>query len=76
MRVLQENPDGTMTLFLGGGSYEVHLSAGGQEPLVRRYYGVAGQRVLLDGTDTYYLLTDHLGSVVAVADSDGDLVSE
>jgi RHS repeat-associated protein len=54
----------------------VHLSAGGQETLVRRYYSVAGQRVLLDGTDTYYLLTDHLGSVVAVADSEGDLVSE
>jgi RHS repeat-associated protein len=75
-RVVQENPDGTTTLFLGGGSYEVHLSAGGQETLVRRYYGVAGQRVLLDGTDTRYLLTDHLGSVVAVADSSGDLVSE
>ena len=83
IRVLQENPDGisgatqrATTLFLDGGSYEVHLSAGGEETLVRRYYGVAGQRVLLDGTDTYYLLTDHLGSVVAVADSEGDLASE
>jgi hypothetical protein len=75
------------TLFLGGGAYEVHLSAGGQETLVRRYRaaslkrsgrdeGLAGQRVLFDGTDTYYLLTDHLGSVVAVADSQGDLVLE
>ncbi len=76
VRVKQENPDGTTTLFLAGGAYEVHLNAGGQETLVRRYYGVASLRVMIEGSETYYLLTDHLGSVVAAMDSSGDLVSE
>jgi len=37
---------------------------------------VTRKRVLRVASETYYLLTDLLGSVVAVADSSGDLVSE
>ncbi len=68
-RIRQVSPDGTSTLFLAGGLYEVTLSAAGQETGVKRYYAVAGQIVALrDGGGTFYLLTDHLGSVVAVLD--------
>jgi RHS repeat-associated protein len=76
-RIRQDNPDGTGTLFLAGGLYEVSLSAGGQETGVRKYYAIAGQRVaMVDATGTYFLVTDHLGSVVAVTDETAALVCE
>jgi hypothetical protein len=42
---------------------------------VRRCYSLAGQRVLREGLSTYYLLTAHLGLVMAVAVGSGNLVS-
>jgi RHS repeat-associated protein len=73
-RVKQVNPDGSISLFLGGGSYEVRDAAG--SPQVLKYYAVAGQRLaMMDGTTTRYLLTDHLGSVVAILDDSGNLVN-
>lgn len=46
-------------------------------PVVTKYYTVAGQRVALDGPDgLQYILTDHLGSVSAITDDTGALLSE
>jgi RHS repeat-associated protein len=73
-RVKQENPDGTTTLFLGGGSYEVHVD--GETTTVKKYYAAGGQRVMRDGDGLHYLLTDHLGSVVGMLDSNGDLETD
>jgi len=76
-RIRQVNPDGTTTLFLAGGLYEVTLDAGGQQTAVKRYYAVGGQPIALRDTGgTFYLLTDHLGSVVAVLDASGAVVGE
>ena len=47
------------------------------EPVITKYYSIAGQRVAMKGPEgLQYLLTGHLGSVVAVTDDDGVLVSE
>ena len=49
----------------------------GENQEVTKYYSIAGQRVGMQGPDGLrYLLTDHLGSVVAVLDAAGELVSE
>jgi RHS repeat-associated protein len=74
-RVKQVNPDGSITLLLGGGIYTVEDAAG--NPAITKYYSIAGQRVALNGPDgLQFLLTDHLGSVVGVTDSAGGLLSE
>jgi RHS repeat-associated protein len=74
IRVMQENPDGTTTLFLGGGSYEVHID--GETTTVKKYYAAGGQRVMRDGDGLHYLLTDHLGSVVGVLDGNGSIETD
>ncbi len=72
-RVKQVNPDGTVTLFLVGGLYTVEDAAGA--PAITKYYAIAGQRVAMEGANgLQYLLTDHLGSIVAVTDSNGAIV--
>jgi len=46
---------------------------------VKKYYSIAGMMVAMYDTTTLqlqYLLTDHLGSVVGVTDSDGTLTSQ
>ncbi len=76
-RVRQANPDGTRTLFPFGGLYQVTLAADGSTQSVIRYYAVAGQRLALrDASGLHFLLTDHLGSVVAVLNGSGVLESE
>jgi len=75
VRLTQSNPDGSTTLFLAGGSYEVHLD--GLSTDITHYYAIAGERFMRDSSgDLHYLLTDHLGSVVAVADAVGDVESQ
>jgi RHS repeat-associated protein len=74
VRVKQENPDGTTTLFLGGGSYEVLVD--GETTTVKKYYAAGGQSVMRDGDGLHYLLTDHLGSVVGVLDGNGSLETD
>ena len=55
-----------------GGTYEVSSD---QVPGVRKYYAVAGMTVAVqDGSGLQYLLTDHLGSIVAVTDASGTLI--
>lgn len=76
VRVRQENPDGTTTLFIAGGSYEVVLDAQGEEVSIRKYYALGGQRVMREDDTNHYLLTDHLGSGVGIADEAGSLISE
>ena len=45
--------------------------------MVRQYYAIAGLTAgMREDTTFYYFLTDHLGSVVAVTDSSGTMVSE
>lgn len=74
-RVRQVGPDGEVTLYLGGGAYEVRDAAGDAEAI--KYYGIAGQRVALSGPDgLQFLLTDHLGSVSAVLDAAGNLLGQ
>ncbi len=53
------------------------MRAASGDAIVPKYYSVAGQRVAMskDGVLSY-LLTDHLGSVSAVLDDSGALVSE
>ena len=53
------------------------LDAGGQQSAVKRYYAIGGQPIALrDAGGTFYLLTDHLGSVVSVLDGGGAVVGE
>ena len=53
------------------GAYEVTDGA------IRKYYAIAGMTVAVDdGSGLQYLLTDHLGSIVAVTDASGTLTSQ
>jgi len=57
--------DSTTSYFMGGG-YEVKDGA------VKKYYSIAGMMVATqDASGLQYLLTDHLGSTVAVTNSSG-----
>ncbi len=54
-----------------GGQYEVKDGA------TKKYYSIAGMTVAMqDASGLQYLLTDHLGSTVAVTDSTGTLTSQ
>jgi RHS repeat-associated protein len=54
-----------------GGQYEIKDGA------TKKYYSIAGMTVAVnDGTGLQYLLTDHLGSTVAVTNSSGTLTSQ
>jgi len=60
-----------LTAYYMGGAYEVTGSA------VKKYYSVAGMLVATqDASGLQYLLTDHLGSTVAVTNSIGTLTSQ
>ena len=69
-RISQINPDGSQTLFLNGGAYQVTIADDSSES-VTRYYALAGQRLAMRGADGSidYLLGDHLGSVSAVVNT-------
>ena len=76
-RIKQENPDGTLTLFLAAGSYEVSVAISGASIEARRYYSIAGQRIALRGSDAVsFLLTDHLGSVSILAADEGGAANQ
>jgi RHS repeat-associated protein len=63
------------TYYFAGGSYEIQ----GDGPTAKtiRYYAFGGISVgFNDGSGLKFLLTDHLGSVVAVTDSSGTLLNE
>jgi len=63
-------PDSTTSYFMGG-QYEVKDSA------VKKYYSIAGMMVAMnDGSGLQYILTDHLGSTVAVTNASGTLTSQ
>jgi RHS repeat-associated protein len=54
-----------------GGQYEV------KDGTTKKYYSIAGMLVAVDdGSAVQYLLTDHLGSTVAVTNSSGTLTSQ
>jgi RHS repeat-associated protein len=58
----QGTPDSVTSYYMGG-QYELKDGA------VKKYYSIAGMMVAVnDGTALQYLLTDHLGSTVAVVD--------
>ena len=60
-----------LTAYYMGGAYEVTGSA------VKKYYSVAGMMVATqDASGLQYLLTDHLGSTVAVTNGSGTLTSQ
>ena len=53
------------------------MDSGGQQTAVKRYYAIGGQPIAVrESSGTFYLLTDHLGSVVAVLDASGAVVGE
>jgi|CXWJ01.1.fsa_nt_gi RHS repeat-associated protein len=63
-------PDSTTSYYMGG-QYEI------KDGTVKKYYSIAGMMVAVnDGTGLQYLLTDHLGSTVAVTNSSGTLTSQ
>jgi RHS repeat-associated protein len=65
----------TQTRFFMGGAYE--STSDGTTETVRKYYAIAGQTFAMsDNGVMKYLLTDHLGSTVAVTDAAGTLLSE
>lgn len=60
------------TAYYFGGAYEVR-----SDNTTIKYYSFAGQMVAMqDGTGLQYFLTDHLGSVVAVTNASGTLISQ
>ena len=68
--------NGISTYYFAGGAYEVTVPGTGDQT-VKKYYSIAGQMVAMDdGSGLQYILTDHLGSVVAVLSSIGALESQ
>jgi RHS repeat-associated protein len=62
----------TVTKYYFGGAYEVRA-----DNSVVKYYSFGGTTIMRDDTgELHYMLTDHLGSVVAVTNSAGTLESE
>ncbi len=57
-----------------GGAYEVRTD--GSTTVTLKYYSFGGQTILRDADGLKYMLTDHLGSVVAVTDASGALLSQ
>ncbi len=61
------------TLYFMAGMYETTVETGA----VKKYYAISGMTVAFnDGSGLKYLLTDHLGSVIAVTDAQGALVQQ
>ncbi len=76
-RVKQVYTDGAGTLttyYFFGGAYEVRTD--GSTTVTLKYYSFGGQTILRDADGLKYMLTDHLGSVVAVTDANGTLLSQ
>ncbi|MBI5906553.1 hypothetical protein HY857_00680 [Candidatus Saccharibacteria bacterium] len=62
----------SLSAYYFGGTYEVR-----SDNTTIKYYSFAGQMIAMDdGTGLQYFLTDHLGSVVAVTDASGALISQ
>ncbi len=68
----------TATYYFAGGAYEVTAAVPSNTVTsTKKYYSLAGQMVALDdGGGLKYFLQDHLGSVAAVLDANGTLLSE
>ena len=63
------------TYYFAGGAYEVRDDGSTQKVL--KYYAFAGMAVAInDGSGLEFFLTDQLGSVVAVTDASGALLSQ
>ena len=74
-RVKQVYTDDTgslTTYYFAGGAYEVR-----SDDTTIKYYAFAGMTFAMDdGEGMKYFLTDHLGSIVAVTDATGALISQ
>ena len=77
-RVAQVVTNGTnvvQTKYFAAGAYEE--TNDGTATTTKKYYSIAGQNIAMDdGSGMKYLLTDHLGSMVGVTDTTGDLISQ
>ncbi len=77
-RVAQVVTNGTnvvQTRYFAAGAYEE--TNDGTATTTKKYYSIAGQNIAMDdGSGMKYLLTDHLGSMVGVTDTTGDLISQ
>jgi YD repeat-containing protein len=68
-KVKQINPDGTVSLVLFGGLVTT------EETRVSEYFLIAGSVVAYRNPDgLFYMVTDHLGSVIGVPDASGTLL--
>jgi RHS repeat-associated protein len=66
-----------VTAYFMGGAYEVTTDANNVTLGTKKYYSIAGMTVAMnDGSGLQYLLTDHLGSVVAVTNASETLTSQ
>jgi hypothetical protein len=78
-KVKQDYFDGTTnltTLYFFGGAYEVR-NPGSLDQSTLRCYAIAGMTVAMqDETILKFFLSDHLGSIVAVLDDAGAILSE
>ena len=61
----------TFTKYYFGGAYETRPDGS-----VLKYYSLGGQSIMRDANGLHYMLSDHLGSVVAITDSTGTLTSQ
>ena len=70
--------NGDVTYLFMGGLYEVNVSVPAETVSgSKSYYAIEGQLLAMsDGSETSYLLTDHLGSVVGVVGETGSLLEE
>jgi RHS repeat-associated protein len=74
----------TISSYFMGGLYErtdLATESGGVVTINstsnKKYYSISGMTIAMnDGSGLKYLLTDHLGSVVAVTDNNGTLISQ
>ena len=73
-QVYTEGESTLITYYFFGGAYEVRDD--GSTQTVLKYYAISGMTVAMYvGENLQYILTDHLGSVIAVTDASGDLLN-
>jgi YD repeat-containing protein len=75
--LVSEGSASSLTQYFMSGGYEVTSDTVAGTSAVKKYYALAGSTYAMSNNGVMqYLLTDHLGSVVAVTDTLGTLLEE
>jgi RHS repeat-associated protein len=75
--LVTEGAASTLTQYFLSGGYEVTSDTVAGTSMVKKYYALAGSTYAMSNNGVMqYLLTDHLGSVVAVTDNLGTLLED